>query len=84
VPGGTAAMAQSLGVTPAPEPARFVAELARLTHPSSESASTTRARAAASLRRLDWFEVVSIRGFIDDQSVQHFQVQLKVGFRVED
>ncbi len=51
VPGGTAAMAQSLGIAPTPERARFVAELARLTHPSSESAATTRARAAASLRR---------------------------------
>ena len=51
VPGGTMAMAQSLGVAPTPERARFVAELARLTHPSSESASTTRAKAAVSLRR---------------------------------
>ena len=47
MPGGTAAMAQSLGIAPTPERARFVAELARLTHPSSESAATTRARAAA-------------------------------------
>ena len=50
MPGGTVAMAQSLGIAPTPERARFVAELARLTHPSAESASTTRARAAASLR----------------------------------
>jgi hypothetical protein len=50
VPGGTTAMAQSLGIAPTPERARFVAELARLTHPSAESASTTRAKAAASLR----------------------------------
>ena len=41
-------------------------------------------RAAESLRGLDWFEVVSIRGYIDDQSVQHFQVQMKIGFRIED
>jgi hypothetical protein len=51
VPGGTIAMAHSLGVAPAPERARFVAELARLTHPAAESAGTTRAKAAASLRR---------------------------------
>jgi hypothetical protein len=44
------AMAQSLGIAPTPDRARFVAELARLTHPSSDSASMTRAKAAASLR----------------------------------
>ena len=44
-------MAQSLGIAPTPDRARFVAELARLTHPSSEGASMTRARAAASLHR---------------------------------
>ncbi len=51
VPGGTLAMARSLGVTPAPERARFVAELARLTHPAAESPNTTRAKAAAALGR---------------------------------
>jgi dodecin len=41
-------------------------------------------RAAQTLRGLDWFEVSSIRGYIADNSVQHFQVQMKVGFRLED
>ncbi|WP_375504397.1 dodecin [uncultured Jatrophihabitans sp.] len=41
-------------------------------------------RAAATLRGLDWFEVTSIRGFVDNDTVQHFQVQMKVGFRLED
>jgi hypothetical protein len=47
VPGGTVAMARSLGFTPAPERARFVAELARLMHFSAENPGTARARAAA-------------------------------------
>src|ERR1700681_4227447 len=47
VPGGTVAMARSLGFTPAPERARFVAELARLMHFSAESPGTARARAAS-------------------------------------
>jgi hypothetical protein len=47
VPGGTVAMARSLGVTPAPERARFVAELARLVHFSADSPNTTRAKAAS-------------------------------------
>jgi hypothetical protein len=40
VPGGTVAMARSLGVMPVPERARFVAELARLLHFSAERAGT--------------------------------------------
>ena len=43
------------------------------------------AKASASLRNLDWFEVVGIRGHIgDDGAVGHYQVTLKVGFRLED
>jgi hypothetical protein len=51
VPGGTVAMAQSLGITPSPDRARFVAELARLTHQTAEGQHTTRAKAASMLRR---------------------------------
>jgi flavin-binding protein dodecin len=40
-------------------------------------------RAAATLRHLDWFEVTEIRGHIEDGRVGHFQVGLKVGFRLE-
>jgi flavin-binding protein dodecin len=42
------------------------------------------AKASQSVRNLDWFEVVSIRGQIDDGSVAHYQVTLKIGFRLED
>lgn len=42
------------------------------------------ARAAATLRGLDWFEVTEIRGHIEDRAVAHVQVGLKVGFRLED
>lgn len=41
-------------------------------------------RASHTLRHLDWFEVTQIRGQIMDGHVQHFQVGLKVGFRLED
>jgi len=41
-------------------------------------------RAAKTLRHLDWFEVTQIRGQIVDGEVAHFQVGLKVGFRLED
>ena len=42
------------------------------------------AKASQSLRHLDWFEVTSIRGQIDDGRVAHYQVTLKIGFRLED
>ncbi len=41
-------------------------------------------RAAQTLRHLDWFEVTEIRGQIMDGEVAHYQVGLKVGFRLED
>ena len=42
------------------------------------------ARAAETTRGLDWFEVQSVRGHLEDGPVAHFQVTLKVGFRLED
>jgi len=41
-------------------------------------------RAGQTLRHLDWFEVTDIRGQIKDGLVGHFQVSMKVGFRLED
>ena len=40
-------------------------------------------RASQTVRNLDWFEVGTIRGHIDEGQVAHFQVQMKVGFRIE-
>ncbi|MQA12602.1 MAG: hypothetical protein GEV09_00070 [Pseudonocardiaceae bacterium] len=42
------------------------------------------ARANRTLRDLEWFEVVETRGHIEKGSIQHFQVTLKLGFRMED
>ena len=41
-------------------------------------------RASRTLRGLDWFEVSDIRGHLAEGQVEHFQVTLKVGFRMED
>lgn len=41
-------------------------------------------RASQNLRHLDWFEVTQIRGNLSDGAVEHFQVGLKVGFRLEE
>ena len=42
------------------------------------------AKASETLRHLDWFEVLDIRGHIADGGVAHYQVTLKVGFRLEE
>ena len=42
------------------------------------------ARAAQTIRDIDWFEVTQIRGHVADGVVAHIQVGLKVGFRLED
>jgi flavin-binding protein dodecin len=41
-------------------------------------------RASETMRGLDWFEVESVRGHLADGAIGHFQVTLKVGFRLED
>jgi flavin-binding protein dodecin len=41
-------------------------------------------RASRTLRNLDWFEVTQVRGHVEDGRVEHFQVGLKVGFRLEE
>lgn len=43
------------------------------------------ARARRTMRNLDWFEVVSTRGHLTEEGgIGHYQVTLKVGFRLED
>lgn len=39
--------------------------------------------ASASIRHMDWFEVVSQRGRITGGKVEEFQVSVKIGFRIE-
>ena len=42
------------------------------------------ARASKTLRNLDWVEVAGIRGHIADGRIAHYQVSMKVGFRMDD
>ena len=41
-------------------------------------------RAAKTLDHLNWFEVVETRGHIQDGRIAHYQVVIKVGFRLEE
>ncbi|RBW59093.1 dodecin [Ruegeria sp. A3M17] len=40
-------------------------------------------KAAETVKNLDWFEVSDIRGHITEGEVGHFQVAMKIGFRLD-
>ncbi len=40
-------------------------------------------KAGETLRGLDWFEVLEVRGQIADGAVAYFQVRLRIGFKLE-
>ena len=40
--------------------------------------------ASRTLRHIEWFEVMETRGHVVDGKVAHYQVTLKLGFRLEE
>ncbi|SDN56391.1 dodecin [Ensifer sp. YR511] len=50
----------------------------------TDAIETAIARASKTMRNLEWFEVDQIRGHIKDGKVAHYQVVMKVGFRIDD
>ncbi len=53
------------------------------TKSSDDAIQQAIAKASSTLRNLDWFEVVEMRGHIADAKVAHYQVKLKIGFRMD-
>ena len=51
---------------------------------SDDAARNAIAQAQATIRNMDWFEVVDTRGHIVDGKVAHWQVTVKIGFRLEN
>ena len=41
-------------------------------------------QASKTLRNLDWFEVQSIRGQLGEGAIAHWQVTVKLGFRLQE
>ena len=41
-------------------------------------------KASQTVRNIEWFETQQIRGHVVDGGVAHYQVTMKIGFRVED
>jgi flavin-binding protein dodecin len=48
-----------------------------------EAIRTAVRKAARTVRNIDWFEVDEIRGHVVDGDIAHFQVRVKLGFRIE-
>ncbi|MFA5530828.1 MAG: dodecin [Thiohalomonadaceae bacterium] len=51
---------------------------------SDEAVHNAITRAAETLRNMDWFEVLETRGNLVNGRIAHWQVRVKVGFRVEE
>lgn len=41
-------------------------------------------RASSTIRNVRWFEVVQMRGGVENGKVAHYQVTLKIGFTLDD
>jgi dodecin len=41
-------------------------------------------KAAATVKHIDWYQVIESRGPVENGRVSHYQVALKVGFRIVD
>jgi len=48
-----------------------------------DAIDTAISRASKTLKNLEWFEVIETRGHVTDGKVAHYQVVLKVGFRLD-
>lgn len=53
------------------------------TESSDQAIRNAITKASASLRHIDWFEMVEMRGEVQDNEINHWQVTIKVGFRLD-
>jgi flavin-binding protein dodecin len=62
-----------------------VTELVGTSQESIEDAIRTGiTRANQTVRNIDWFEVTEIRGYVREGRLNHYQVGMKLGFKLED
>jgi flavin-binding protein dodecin len=54
------------------------------TEGSDDAVRKAVAKASQTLRRLEWFTVEEVRGHLQDGAVAHWQITVKIGFRLED
>ena len=95
MPPAYAAHVAARGPAPPRDPGRHDGRMSNRTYRVTEVVGTSPdgiteavqngiSRAGSTLRHLDWFEVTDIRGQIVDTDVSHYQVTMKLGFRLED
>ena len=53
------------------------------TNSSDDAIQQAITKSGKTLRNLDWFEVIETRGHIVDSKIAHFQVKIKIGFRLD-
>lgn len=51
---------------------------------SDDAVQNAIAKAGQSVKHMDWFNVVETRGYIEQSGVKHWQVTIKIGFKIED
>lgn len=51
---------------------------------TDDAISNAIAKASLTVKHISWFELVETRGHIVDGKIDHYQVTIKVGFRIED
>lgn len=62
-----------------------VTEIVGSSETSIEDAiKTAIAKTSETKRHVRWFEMIGVRGHVEDGAVAHFQVTLKVGFTLDD
>ena len=54
------------------------------TESSDQAVRNAIAKAAGTVKNMDWFEVVETRGELRDGRIAFWQVTIKIGFRLED
>lgn len=54
------------------------------TQGSDQAVRNAVAKAAKTIKHMDWFEVVDNRGHLVDEQIAHWQITVKIGFRLED
>lgn len=50
----------------------------------AEAIENAISRASKTIRNLRWFEVKQMRGEIENGKIQHYQVELKAGFTLDE
>ena len=49
-----------------------------------DAVSTAISKASSTLRNIEWFEIIETRGHVENGKVAHWQVLIKVSFRLEN